>query len=76
MKAILVIDEMPTNCYECNFAIDLCHGTIPSQEYYNKRPSWCPLKPMLEKQELTTEAGEYVYAYRKGWNECLEEIEK
>lgn len=48
-KAILVIDEMPNDCYECNFAIDLCHGTIPPQEYYNKRPSWCPLKPMPEK---------------------------
>ena len=45
MKAILVID-MPKGCCECNCAIDLCHGTIPSQEWYNKRPSWCPLKPM------------------------------
>lgn len=48
MKAILVID-MPKGCCECNCAIDLCHGTIPSQEWYNKRPSWCPLRPIPDK---------------------------
>ena len=76
MKAILVID-MPKGCCECNCAIDLCHGTIPSQEWYNKRPSWCPLKPIPEKKEIKN-----IFQYRglaeqyrkEGWNECIEEI--
>ena len=80
MKAILVID-MPKGCCECNCAIDLCHGTIPSKEWYNKRPSWCPLRPMpndyppyekTRKQDFYTE--EEFDAYEKGWNDCIDSI--
>ena len=67
-KAILVID-MPEGCTECNCAIDLCHGTIPSQEWYKKRPSWCPLRPMPEQMSWG-HATDYIY----GWNDCLDEI--
>lgn len=76
LKAILVIDEMPTNCYECNYAIDLCHGTIPPQKYYNKRPSWCPLKPMPERKEQGYPTDDYTIGKADGWNACLKEIEK
>ena len=75
-KAILVID-MPKGCCECNCAIDLCHGTIPSQEWYNKRPSWCPLRPMPEKHncgEKTSEAGKIYEAWCWGWDACIDEI--
>ena len=74
MKAILVID-MPKGCCECNCAIDLCHGTIPSQEWYNKRPSWCPLKPMPRKKQISLRE-DYDAYYKMGWNDCIEEIEK
>ena len=79
MKAILVID-MPKGCCECNCAIDLCHGTIPSQEWYNKRPSWCPLRPMPEKKSIELacqkeDAGnEYGAGLIVGWNDCIDEI--
>lgn len=69
MKAILVI-KMPKNCHDCplnshtDFDFDVCWVT-------QKDPSWCPLKPMPKKYELTTEKGN---RYAVGWNDCIDEI--
>lgn len=48
MKAILVIDDMPNSCDECEVRC----GGYTAKEYAEKgikKPSWCPLKPMPEK---------------------------
>ena len=73
MKAILVID-MPKGCCECNCAIDLCHGTIPSQEWYDKRPSWCPLKPIPSFKAVDLNDTRDVVMFCHGYNTCLDEI--
>lgn len=76
MKAILVVD-MPKGCCECNVAIDLCHGTIPSQEWYDKRPSWCPLRPIPEKMDVEKTRNLYGDEQANcaiGYNVCVDEI--
>lgn len=81
MKAILVLDEMPAGCLRCHLAIDHCHGTIPPEKYYDKRPSWCPLKEMPKKmdeedyRQKVNGNGDY-YEQVIGWNACIEELEK
>ncbi|MDO4749161.1 MAG: hypothetical protein Q4A12_08320 [Eubacteriales bacterium] len=78
-KSALVIDT-PESCYECKLAIDTCHGTIPNKEWHNKKPTWCPLKP-LPKRKLVLEHiknGSVLNAKEiyeaDGWNACLKEI--
>ena len=56
MKAILVIDEMPTECIECQFCRILaddkptetrCILTAKrNKDGVNTRAEWCPLKPI------------------------------
>ena len=62
MKAILVIDEMPTSCYECQFQgmggrdLELltCSLNYWRVDNPNERPSWCPLKPLPTKITTAT----------------------
>jgi hypothetical protein len=81
-KAVLVLDEMPEFCWVCELAeggneyIDpYCSPIgreIPSIGKV-KRPDWCPLRPLPEKQKLTFhEPGQD--AITMGWNACIEEI--
>ena len=62
MKAVLVID-MPEGCNECPCAIDICFGTLPPNDYYKKKPSWCPLRPLpqegTEYDVIDTKTGKY-----------------
>lgn len=51
MKAVLVID-MPNNCEECNLIYLQGHGeSICDSGDWSKRPSWCPLRPLPQKDE-------------------------
>ena len=62
MKAILVINEMPTECIECPFHriyvdgwLNETHCTITAKrnkDGVNTRAEWCPLKPMPQKKEV------------------------
>jgi hypothetical protein len=70
MKAILVIDEMPTKCEECPCSTILteiygedvftCDAVrcgdqeIKEEHMVSQKPWWCPLKPMPE--EFTVES--------------------
>lgn len=75
MKAILVID-MPNDCLEC----DLAHNG----EFYcvitnsdccaRSRAKDCPLKPMLQKKEIEWSDSFGKHNYKKGFNECIDEI--
>lgn len=86
MKAILVLDEMPTDCEDCPLFKDGDKGmrkcnakrTGTEWDYYKVRPDWCPLKPIPEKKELYLDRIEYGYTlenmYSFGRNECIDEI--
>lgn len=66
MKAILVID-MPKAC------ADGCPVMCRTRGI-NHRPSWCPLKPLPEKNTWDITKNGHVTEYAEGWNACLDEI--
>lgn len=74
MKAILVIDKMPTGCIGCPCYCEdrgKCQNTWVEVENDCVRPLWCPLKPIPKKHENVPKM-----EYELGWNDCIEEIEK
>ena len=87
MKAILVID-MPSSCTNCpcagnNYDYNECEPKgkrLALEDIYEKRPSWCPLKPMPSKKEpkrfepFEMNMVEYNKGYRKCYNACIDEI--
>ena len=78
MKAILVIDKMPSNCLDCPCEYDFirCKALNHQLEYCTagkERPSWCPLKPMPIKR--TPNGSDIFNDYVRGRNDCIEEIE-
>lgn len=89
MKAVLVID-MPESCDKCKFYDgDCCYATAERKweglscrgvDNWQIREDWCPLKPMLKKQELKkgrmTDGEEILEAYIFGYNACIEELEE
>lgn len=83
MKAILVIDEMPTDCEDCPFGYDYrCFNTWKrfEEKEENRRitypiPKWCPLKPMPQKKKEDLDIPTFSSSFDRGWNDCLEEIE-
>lgn len=91
MKAVLVID-MPEHCYECpvvnykhcnaNYFIRRNHGgNIPynfSNEYIHEqgRQTWCPLRPLPEKQKLTVAGKNQIEKKRIIKSKSLEQIKK
>lgn len=62
MKAILVIDEMPTTCGLCSmkmvlddYNVSYCFKSKKELNHDNLtecRPSWCPLKEMPKKARI------------------------
>ena len=98
MKAILVID-IPKTCFGCpcysfnarakRFECDAklyLKGKIGVVEL-DKKPSWCPLKPMPQElpspymmrqiqiaEGIQTERPPYTEEYYKGYNDCINEI--
>ena len=75
MKAVLVID-MPNYCLDCpcyNKSKLYCQvmNEMFTDEISNK-PSWCPLKPMPEEEQLN---GGYDWRnYALGWNAYRDEL--
>ena len=62
MKAILVLNEMPSACKDCPLRVSIdesiCVKTlkdITDKEYFEQRPEWCPLRPAPEKRQTTTD---------------------
>ena len=81
MKAILVIDEMPTRCLGCPCYYEdrgRCQKTWESVEDEFARPSWCPLKPMPQKKNTDMRLSamdEWLeHSERIGFNKCIDEI--
>lgn len=83
-KGIIVLDEIPEKCNQCNFWFAKatvpveyrCMGLqreITENELTKKKPDWCPIKQMPEKIEVL----KYPHSmkFSRGWNACLNEIE-
>lgn len=84
-KAVLILNEMPDTCTECQFSIyaGRYYCTTMTRELigypFINRPDWCPLKALPEKMDI---CGTYDAEYRAkggwmpsmkiGWNKCVE----
>ena len=82
MKAILVID-MPNACNVCQFgdAFGECNANYSHLKvnlWAAERDKRCPLKPMPEKksEDYTSDFQALYRAEARGWNACIEELEK
>ena len=86
MKAILVINKAES-CTGCMLGIYnkkwICLATnkdIDVCDRYNI-PTWCPLKPMPKEEDIyevgmDDEDTNAKRQWNKGWNACIEELEK
>ena len=75
MKAVLVV-EMPTSCSMCwlDSTCKVWQEEPTKWTGFNDRLEGCPLKPMPHSKQM--ENRWFSDDYSKGWNDCLEEIEK
>lgn len=81
-KGIIVLDDIPVICAECDFATLKCNGKyiwcdVKREFCNNSKPDWCPIKLIPAKKMCSKSiciASEEYYQ-RKGWNECIDEIE-
>ena len=85
MKAILVLDEMPSSCKECNLQqFYICKpvgkSVVGTPTDLKSKPDWCPLKPMPKEKELKNiKRGYNTYSNTEFWeavgyNACIDEI--
>ena len=87
MKAILVIDYMPSSCLECpclDVEFRMCKGYEGYEEpSIYRRPDWCPLRPLPqyedegEMERLAEKVGskkECALSYAYGYNDCINDI--
>lgn len=77
-KGIIVLDDIPVICAECNFATitpnkECLRCEAKNRIIYNAKPDWCPVRvlPEMAHHEDYCDNGRY----DKGWNDCLNEIE-
>ena len=80
MKSILVIDT-PKDCYDCPCSNEGCYLCQISRrqledDFQEKRPSWCPLKPLPEPKDMGYPNGDYDVGFGDGWDACLKELQK
>lgn len=78
-KVVLVLNEMPESCGNCRFTDSggdvccLCNKDISEREFETKKPEWCPLRELPEKEDLReSEGADYIWS--EGWNACLDAI--
>lgn len=86
-KAILVID-MPDKCWKCPICASYQTSAFSIREYWctanenedvdpDKKPDWCPLKPVPEKYDVIAAIENnpnYDPSYDIGRNDCIDEI--
>ena len=77
-KGIIVLDDIPVICAECNFATitpnkECLRCEAKNRIIYNAKPDWCPIRVLSKRahHEDYCDNGRY----DKGWNDCLNEIE-
>ena len=76
-KGIIVLDDIPVICAECNFATitpnkECLRCEAKNRIIYNAKPDWCPVRalPEMAHHEDYCDNGRY----DKGWNDCLNEL--
>ena len=80
-KGIIVVDDIPVICAECNFA-NLTQNKkyfrcdVNGKIAYNAKPDWCTIKEMPEKKEIKDAVNMTSLGWIEGFNACLDEIER
>lgn len=80
MKAILVLDEMPSSCIDCpchfaGMSTVVCgvnKKKLLTDDIETYKPDWCPLKPLPDKNPHTENVLEIFV--NTGYNACIDEI--
>lgn len=72
MKAILVLDEMPENCFKCKLQDWANCRIAKSCHTGDARPDWCPLRPAPEKRHSNDNLMELLADIVR--NACIDEI--
>lgn len=57
-KGIIVVDDIPVICAECDFASLKINGqyiwcNVKREFCNNAKPDWCPIQPIPEKKPLS-----------------------
>jgi len=80
-KVMLIMDEMPTTCSQCNLCgfDGVCHAVHEFCQYrFDKKQEWCPLREVPQKKEVLKreqyEFGSIGLAFTEGYNRCIDEI--
>lgn len=77
-KSVLVM-ETPEWCADCSLLVGCteanpkCNAVNKPIDYIDKRPDWCPLKPLPEKRGMQRPT-DYEYGKMHGWNAYIDEI--
>ena len=83
MKAILVIDKIPTNCGECPCCLKIerhlawCQSKKArlTDEHIDKRlPTWCPLIPMPQYEAYRSDDSKSMKHYKQGINDTIAKL--
>ena len=88
-KAVLVMD-MPNSCSDCicryisSTGKTICRAKIEElKPKSDKRPDWCPLKPIPQKKDICGTYNSEYYAnggimpsVKIGYNACIDELLK
>ena len=90
-KGIIVLDEIPNNCFHCrlkkrpagmSFPEDMVCGVAEQSVCQYKphningtKPEWCPIRTLPDKLESDNRNAHEDFDYVCGWNDCLNEIE-
>ena len=84
-KGIIVVDEIPLICAECAFSQITQSGNhlfcgVKNKVIYNSKPDWCLIKEIpvrLEELKCPHSMSDYQRkGFSRGWNACLDEIER
>ena len=79
-KGIIVLNDIPVICAECDFASLKCSGkylwcNIKKEFCNSSKPDWCTIKEMPEKKEIKNAVNMTSLGWIEGFNACLDEIE-
>lgn len=78
-KSVLVM-ETPEWCADCSLLVGCteanpkCNAVNKPIDYIDKRPDWCPLRPLPEKRDAKITGADWNCGYNDGWNACVDEI--
>ena len=85
-KAILVMDNMPAKCGECECSycdyddphLNLICAVVGDNVSGSDKPDWCPLREMPEKLPLQGDVSDLQKMLeemrRESWNACIDAI--